>query len=470
VAARPLGKTVPAEEICLELTDHGAYRQPAARFFKVEGARDRNAAAARLAQQFTEQNRGLLSLLDARAQTLFDGREVWIELHSGSSIGAIPLISPTSAQPDFGLVIQPRFPWSGLGPMLAEMGWKVVPSPLRLPALKRSERRVPRWVLSSMILTRMEALLKSLGRKFSMAERTCPAPRGQVQWGRYATQSIASGQWLAVPCRFPELGADEMIRGAIRFTLEQQLQALGTQSGEGVHVHRLLDMACGLLRQVEDVPRRAISSQQLAAWTQRPMRTAAWTEGLEAMEWSLEERGLAGQSDLEGIPWRMPMEQFFEAWVERVFAEVARRTGARLRSARLGETTVPLDWRPAWLGSQGSLKPDLWLEWPDATLVVDAKYKRHWEDLRLSSWRDIETEIREQHRHDLHQILAYSTLTSAPDVSACLVYPSLRDEPLSTHATLATGPRRLHLHLTGIPISAHIDPIATRLANSLRPS
>lgn len=470
MAARPLERTVPAEEICLELNDHGTYRQPAARFFKVDGARDRHAAAARLAQQFTEQNRAILSLLDARAQTVFDGREVWLEVHSGSSIGAIPLISPTSAQPDFGLVIQPRFPWAGLGPMLAEMGWKVVPAPLRLPTLKRSERRVPRWVLSSMILTRMEALLKSLGRRFSMVSKTCPAPRGQVQWGRYAVDSIASGRPLAVPCRFPELNSDDTLRGAIRLTLEQQIQALGTQLGEGVHVHRLLEVGWGLLRQVEDAPRIPISPQQLASWAHRPLRTEAWTQGLEAMEWSMEERGLAGQSDLEGIPWRMPMEQFFEAWVERVFTEVARRTGGRLRTGRLGETTVPLDWRPAWLGSQTSLKPDLWIEWPDRALVVDAKYKRHWDDLRLSSWRDIETEIREQHRHDLHQILAYASLTDAPDVSACLVYPCLPDHHLSTQATLGHNTRRLHLHLTGIPISADTNPIATRLAQTLRPS
>ena len=27
---------------------------------------------------------------------------------------------------------------------------------------------------------------------------------------------------------------------------------------------------------------------------------------------------MAGLSDLEGLPWTMPMEQFFEAWIETV--------------------------------------------------------------------------------------------------------------------------------------------------------
>jgi hypothetical protein len=40
--------------------------------------------------------------------------------------------------------------------MLAEMGWLIIPFPLRLPLMKRSERRVPPWVLSFMVLTRQE--------------------------------------------------------------------------------------------------------------------------------------------------------------------------------------------------------------------------------------------------------------------------------------------------------------------------
>ena len=31
-------------------------------------------------------------------------------------------------------------------------------------------------------------------------------------------------------------------------------------------------------------------------------------EGMQAIDWTVEERGLAGLSDLEGIPWTMPME------------------------------------------------------------------------------------------------------------------------------------------------------------------
>ncbi|MFN3322248.1 MAG: hypothetical protein ACK5AZ_02025 [Bryobacteraceae bacterium] len=143
-------------DVCLELQDHSVATQSAVDFFQLKALRDSGPQAARLAEQFVKQNRPLLSRLDVRIERDYDGRDVRLVVHSGSAVGAIPLLSPTSARPDFGLVIQPRFPWAGIGPMLAEMGWKISPTPLRLPLLRRSERRVPAWVLSSMILARLK--------------------------------------------------------------------------------------------------------------------------------------------------------------------------------------------------------------------------------------------------------------------------------------------------------------------------
>src|ERR1039458_2651480 len=91
--------------------------------------------------------------------------------------GNVPLlmrgcISPLTAHHDLGLVVQPRFPWAGIGPMLAEMGWLISPTPLKLPPLKRSERRVPLWVLSFMVLARFKALLDRLDRRFEGTTET----------------------------------------------------------------------------------------------------------------------------------------------------------------------------------------------------------------------------------------------------------------------------------------------------------
>jgi hypothetical protein len=95
--------------------------------------------------------------------------------------------------------------------MLAEMGWLISPTPLRLPLLKRSERRVPPWVLSFMVLARLKALLERLERRFELATEILSAPKGSIDWTQYATRQLPPGNFLSVPCTFPDLRDDRQL-------------------------------------------------------------------------------------------------------------------------------------------------------------------------------------------------------------------------------------------------------------------
>lgn len=464
-----------ANEVCLELEDHSTASRSAVNFFQLR-SRDPQMQAARLAEQFVRQNRSLLSLLDVQIQRDYDGSDVQLIIQAGNAVGAIPLISPTTARPDYGLVVQPRFPWAGIGPMLAEMGWRISPTPLRLPLLRRSERRVPVWVLSFLILVRLKALLDSLDRRFELASETRDAPRGAIRWAEYATRSLPAAKLLSIPCRFPDLRDDRLLKGAVRYAVERQLRALQTQKEHGAFVHKLIEFAQQLLCRVQTVAAHVPSSTMLGTWLQRPLRTEQFINGVQAIEWTVEERGLAGLSDLEGIPWTMPMDEFFEAWVETVFRVVAQRTGGRMKVGRKRETTHPIIWQPPYLGSQKSLVPDIWLEWASTTLIVDAKYKRHWEELRHHSWANVEQELRDRHRSDLLQVLAYANLARTTTVIACLAYPcspqnwtSLRDRGRLVHrAELTIGSRLLQIWLTALPMATAVERVAMPIADELR--
>jgi hypothetical protein len=281
---------------------------------------------------------------------------------------------------------------------------------------------------------------------------------------------------LSIPCTFPDLRDDKFLKGAVRYSVERQIHALETQKEHGTFVYGLIDLGKQLLHKVGMVPVHVPSSNMLAAWLQRPMRSEHFIGGLQAIEWTVEERGLAGVSDLDGIPWAMPMDQFFEAWVETLFRVVAKRTGAQIKVGRKSQTTRPIVWEPSYLGSQKSLIPDIWLEWESVTLIIDAKYKRHWEELQRNSWSDLEEELRKEHRSDLLQILAYANLARTPTVIACLVYPcspelwnSLRDRNRLVHkAELTVGTKTLRLWLTAVPMAATTERVIEPLVDNLR--
>ena len=464
------------QDICLELNDHSTIFKAAAEFFGLRDSRDPQAQAARLTDQFITQNRAVLELLEVNVRRDYDGSETLLILQSGNAVGAVPLLSPLTGRPDFGLVVKPRFPWSGIGPMLAEMGWLISPTPLRLPHLKRSERRVPPWVLSFMVLSRLKALLDRLDRRFEIASEPLPAPRGSVRWQQYATQQLPRGNFLSVPCTFPDLRDDQQLKSAIRFTIEKQLQSLDTQRQQGGFVHRLIAFAETLLLKVQSVPSRRPASLEIVSWLRRPLNTEFFRDGVQAIAWTIEDRGLAGLSDLEGIPWTMPMDQFFEAWVETVFRAVARGAGGILKAGRRRETVAPISWDPPFLGSQKSLVPDLILESENYTLIIDAKYKRHWEEMEQRSWSLQSDELREQHRVDLLQVLAYANLTGSSHVVCCLVYPcvlatweSLRDRGRLFHrASLPFHGRQIEIWLTAVPMHAQLEPISAALVEHVR--
>lgn len=460
---------------CLEAIDTAT--TPVSPLFLLRGAspRDPNSQLARLATQFIAQNRTYLNELGVQIDQRYDGTNVELAIRASSRVGAIPLLSPTTGRPDYGLIVRPRFDWQGLGPMLADMGWRVIPAPLGLPMLPRSDRKIPPWVLATTILLRIEALLRQLERRFELTSEHRPAPKGTVDWANYATRQISRAQFLAVPCTFPDLRDDRRLRGAIRFTLQRQLTGLESQRSAGAFVLKLIDLCANLLDRVRDVAAIPPQPRELDRWLRGSLKTNAYREGIQAVEWTVDERGLAGLSDLSGLPWVMSMEQFFEAWSEAVLAAVARRIGGILKTGRQRQTVTPLSWDPPYTGSQRSLVPDLVLERDDSTIIIDAKYKEHWEELQAHSWRDIEDEIRERHRADLLQVLAYANIATTPRIITCLAYPcsratwdSLKERGRLFHrAALRAGDRTIELILTTFPMGVPATDVAELFAPEL---
>src|SRR5262249_31069925 len=133
--------------------------------------------------------------------------------------------------------------------------------------------------------------------------------------------------------------------------------------------------------------------------------------------------------------------------------------GGEVKVGRLGETVFPLHWTDSIHRSLGHLVPDIVVRKGQEVSVIDAKYKAHFADLDEAGWRRLTDDIRESHRGDIHQILAYATLFEAKTITASLVYPLRittwvelagkgRDRSV---ADLYREGRRLRIELRGLP-------------------
>lgn len=430
--------------------------------------------AQRRSENFLEMNRGVLNDFGVRGQLGGLRGNIGLWLETDTRIGALPLLSPSSAKPELGLVIEPRFSWSSAGEMLVGTGFRITPDILPLPRMvPNSDRQIPSWVLSATVLMRIEALVKQASRRFEINEAVLSAPKGQVNWSRYATNHWAQGHCLSIPCRFPDLLEDTKLRGVMHWTVLRHQDALRTQRGRHIAVLHLLQRCEALLTQLRSVAPR----QPETGW--RPansnLNSDVFRKGLEAIHWTVDERGLGGTSDLAGLPWRMDMATFFEAWIESIAETTAKRFQAKLTSGRRHETLVRLNWQPQRLGTQRALIPDVVIQRSDVTLVIDAKYKRHAQLVGYGGYGKGEHDWQAQHREDLLQVLAYASLFDTPRVVACLAYPTAHDQwqllrdqgRVMSRATVRHGLRQIEIALVAVPMSGHTDEIANILGRLL---
>ena len=217
-----------------------------------------------------------------------------------------------------------------------------------------------------------------------------------------------------------------------------------------------------LLERVGDVPRVYPRSELLGRMSGNdPLLEQVVRSGLEAIGWVRDERGLGGGRQMDGLAWALPLDRLWEDHVAAKVQEQVRQEGGVLRLGRRGETVTPLHWSDSSHRSLGHLVPDIVVTRPESVWIVDAKYKSHFAEIDEAGWRQMAHEIRDSHRSDLHQVLAYSSLFDAPEIKATLAYPlrhdmweSLRERGLDrTVADLHSGTRHVRIELWGLPFS-----------------
>jgi hypothetical protein len=366
-----------------------------------------------------------------------------VRLIPGSRIGATPLLSPATRRVVAGLLVTPRFRWSALGAVLGDIGFALEPQVGGAQMVPGSARAVPTWLLAAPVLRRLEALLRQRKRGFVEREDERASPRGRVDWSDYATRRLATGRWASLLCRFPDPDDDPDLVAAVRWTLRRIQDDL--ESHRDSVPGRLLRLRAADL-EAEIGPG---ASRRPNGWD-LPDMAGIVAEAKQAMGWIAEERGLGGAQSLDGLSWELAIEQVWEAWVDHFISLLAPHCG--LVQSPSGQTARSLNWRTA-LGSMRRLIPDSGLSGPNRRIWVDAKYKAHLQLLAHQGWSGLGEDVRDAHRADLHQALAYTALDDAAHIDSILVYPQVdADSSIAPAiATLPAGRRTLRLILLGLP-------------------
>ncbi len=396
----------------------------------------------RWVEPFLEANRAELARLELRPEVRIDPRPR-VLLHPGRRVGAAPLVSPATRRVVAGVLVKPRFDWSALGAVFGAIGFAVEPTLGGTHLVPGSAREVPPWILAGPVLERIAGLLNHRRRAFVPRSEERGSPRGAVEWSRWATRQVPSGRWTSFPCRFSEPDDDPDLLSAVRWTLgrlEEELRAVPDAPIARKLVARARELSLSVGAGQARRPPASWASTAVSEW----IRAA-----VEGMGWIAEERGLGGARVLDGLAWSLAVDQVWEAWVSAVAGELGGMLG--LVGSPFGGTRRALQW--SGVASMESLAPDVELRGPEHVVWIDAKYKPHLQLLARHGWAGLSEPLQAQHRADLHQALAYASLSDAPRVDTVLLYPALGLDarPTTTLASVTSGRRRVRVMLASLP-------------------
>jgi hypothetical protein len=122
---------------------------------------------------------------------------------------------------------------------------------------------------------------------------------------------------------------------------------------------------------------------------------------------------------IDGTAWRVDFADVFEKFVQYIFKEVAKSIGGKFTP----NLKINSNLRNKYPWNLNNLEPDGVLIKDELVFFIDAKYKSH-----LYNKYDQSESLKEEHRKDLHQILAYSSFNDAKNKVGFLCYPSNKVE------------------------------------------
>lgn len=382
-------------------------------------------------------NRHSLDFLEIKAEICQVDYRCALCLTTSKRIGIAPIFSPITGKPFCNIEVSGRYN-EDFGGLLSILGDTISPEyseSLRL--IDKSQERPPIYLECCRFVDKYQDSLHIKWQKFASIICKQNAPNSATNWSKYALDSSIDP--MSYHCCF-----------------ENRLNVLTIQHPDYYRLNHVLAIALEYLSSRQTPLKvRYHYSDKVALLTRYLTKTQAIRAGKLIIHASdpncikeLKTIGnviLNGQSNISQA-WRMDYAEFFERYVQYVFGEVAKRKGC-LAYNNIHYTIAGYA-KPHWALSY--LEPDLVLQKDHIQYVIDAKYKSHIYNRNGSS-----NDLKEDFRHDLHQIIAYTSFSKSELRNAILVYPFTVFHHKTMIVRSPLDSSQVIVNMVGVPIDDH---------------
>lgn len=388
-------------------------------------------------QKFIDYNRLMFEFLGVTPSIEGNGKTVELSFKTDKYMGAIPLRAPDTGKQIGDFVVGPRYA-SGTDKFseyveivnLLETG--ISPEfKDSIPLFSSNSIRPPVYFDAVKYVKILDKAMRAKWNKFQDKEAYYNAPRAQINWDKYAKDSFDPQKRLSFPCKENTLTMlhDEYFNINYVYSLAKNELALPTTPQNiKSQIHENIQY---LDKKLENFSEK--ETTELVVHNSDPLLIKTL---------KIQGNKILKRNSKNVTAWRVDLSVLFERYIQFILKSVSCEIGAiQLENYKIRNSSRPTAWSLAYL------EPDIILIKNDLTIVVDAKYKSHLFNIKNNS-----EFLKNEHRMDLHQVLAYSSFNKNRNKMAILCYPNSEVTTIQLDYVSAISNIKNTLLLVGVPM------------------
>jgi hypothetical protein len=388
-------------------------------------------------QKFIQYNSDQFEFLGV--QPVINGTDQNTSLYFRTSnyIGSIPLRASDTGKQIGDFVVMPRFVgkdrFEDYIEIIELLGEDISPEVVdSLPLVSGRNFRPPLYLEAVKFIKTLEILIMKPWKKFDNDERISHQPTGQVNWNKYIKNEYKVENKIKFPVRKNILSEFHHEYSEIRHVFDLcKLELLSSNTPQ----------------RIKNTLRPTLEFIGNKLYLHKPKETNQITikasDNPTVKTCKEKANKILNHKLLDSTAWRVDFSDVFEKFVQYIFKETAKEIGGKLFSNYKfhSKSSIHYSWELK------HIEPDAIYQKDSLLVFVDAKYKSN-----LYNKFDLSNILKEEHRHDLHQIMAYSSFGKTINKYGFLCYPSNKVEIKSINYVNRINDSKSTILILGIPL------------------
>lgn len=360
-------------------------------------------------QKFIDYNSIYFKFLGVQPYIIGSDQNTALAFRTSGFIGSVPLRAPDTGKQIGDFVVIPRFTgrdrFEDYIEILNLLGTEISPKVIdSLPLASGRNFRPPLYLEAVKFISALEELVKRSWRKFDNKEKILNQPTGQINWSKYINNEYKVENRLKFPARTNILNEFHREYAEIRYVYDickRELLSVNTP----LRIKNNIRNKISFLEEKLYHHQPKVTNKIVIKITDNPIVKRCKEQGNKILDFNL----------LDSTAWRVDFSDVFEKFIQHIFKKVAKETGGRLyyNFKFRSQTSKRYSWELK------HIEPDAIYQKGETLVLIDAKYKSN-----LYNKFDLSEVLKEDHRHDLHQIMAYSSFSRTNSKFGFLCYPS----------------------------------------------